>query len=127
MNSPLTYVPNVNGSGSGTSPITGAVETPSGIPNATSDLQLVISNGIMIAFVIATIVVLFFLILGAFQWITSGGDKEKINKARGTIVNALIGLALLALAFLIVNVIATILGLNTLSSFCIPTLLTKCA
>src|SRR4051812_19915777 len=57
----------------------------------------VISNVITIVFVVAALVVLFFLILGAFQWITSGGDKDKVGKARQGILNALIGLAVLAL------------------------------
>ena len=98
------------------------VNVNNGVNPAPSNLGTVISNAITIAFIVAALVVLFFLILGAFQWITSGGDKERINKARGTIVSALIGLAILALALLIVNVVSTILNIPLISSFSIPTL-----
>ena len=36
-----------------------------------------------------------FLILGGVDWLTAGGDKEKVAKARLRIVNALIGLSLI--------------------------------
>ncbi|MBI2314685.1 hypothetical protein HYU93_01330 [Candidatus Daviesbacteria bacterium] len=48
----------------------------------------------------------------AFEWITSGGDKEAVGKARGRIINALIGLAVLAVAFALANVAARFTGLN---------------
>jgi len=77
-----------------------------------ADPSKVITNILTIIFMAAILLVLFFLILGAFQWITSGGDKEKVGHARGTIVNALIGLAILALAFLIINIVGGILNIN---------------
>lgn len=74
--------------------------------------QKVITNALTIVFIVAILMVLFFLIIGAFQWITSGGDKDKVGKARGTIVNALIGLAVLALAFVIITVVGQIVNIN---------------
>ena len=82
----------------------------------------VLSNALTIIFVVAALLVLFFLIIGAFQWITSGGDKEKVGKARGTIINALIGLAILALAFLIVRVVGQLLNIDILALRVIPSL-----
>lgn len=88
-------------------------------PNTTPGT--VLTNILTIVFVIAALVVLFFIISGAFQWITSGGDKEKVGKARGAILNAIIGLALLALAFLIARVAAQIVNVDLLN-LSIPTL-----
>ncbi|MBI4066794.1 hypothetical protein HY407_00270, partial [Candidatus Gottesmanbacteria bacterium] len=48
-----------------------------------------INNVLTVAFAVAVLVVLVMLILGAFEWITSGGDKEAVGKARGRIINAL--------------------------------------
>jgi len=45
------------------------------------------------------------LIIGGFQYIFSTGNSEKAGKARGTIINALIGLIFALLAFVIVNFI----------------------
>lgn len=88
----------------------------------TTKPSVVISNALTIVYVAAAIVVLFFLVVGAFRWITSGGDKDAIGKARGTIINALVGLAILALSFLIVAVIGSILNINILGNFTIPNL-----
>jgi hypothetical protein len=54
--------------------------------------------------------------------IASGGDKDAIGKARGTIVNALIGLAILALAFFITVLFGQILNINILDFQELPTL-----
>lgn len=77
-----------------------------------TDLGTVISNILTIFFSIGVIMVLIFLILGAFDWITSGGEKENVAKARSKILNALIGLAILALAFLIARIGGQIAGVD---------------
>lgn len=71
-----------------------------------------ITNTLQIAFAVAILVVLVMLIWGAFEWITSGGDKETVGKARGRIVNALIGLAVLAIAYALTRVAGQFLGFN---------------
>lgn len=87
---------------------------------------VILSNVLTIIFVVAALLVLFFMILGAFNWITSGGDKDKIGGARKMILSALTGLAVLALAFLIVNVVGQILNINVLDLKYIPTLDSQC-
>lgn len=94
--------------------ITIRITPTQGIPGGTS-LGLILSNALTIIFVVAAFAVLFMLIIGAFQWITSGGDKEAVGRARGRITHALIGLAILALAFLIVTVVGQILNIDILS------------
>lgn len=89
-------------------------------PNVT--VGNLVSNGLKIAFIFASLAVLVFLIWGAFDWITSGGDKEKIAGARRKIVNALIGLALLALASFIVSLFGQIVGINPLNMGFLPRL-----
>ncbi len=79
-----------------------------------------ISNAITLALGLAILVVLVMLILGAFEWITSGGDKEAVGKARGRIINALIGLAILAVAFALARVGAQFVGFD-IGNIAIPT------
>lgn len=43
------------------------------------------------------------IIVGGFRYITSGGDSTKVTSAKNTIIYALIGLILVALAQFIVN------------------------
>lgn len=74
------------------------------------DLGSFIQNVLTLAFSIAVLVVLVMLIWGAFEWIVSGGDKDAVGKARNRIINALIGLAVLAVAFALAKVAAQFLG-----------------
>lgn len=78
-----------------------------------------ISNFLILAFAIAVLIVLVMLIIGAYEWITSGGDKEAVGKARNRIINALIGLAVLAVAFALANLFARFTGLS-LTNITIP-------
>ncbi len=77
-----------------------------------SDLGTFITNIVVLAFVVALIVALVMLVWGAFEWITSGGDKESVAKARGRIINALIGLAVLAIAFALFRFAGQFLGFS---------------
>jgi hypothetical protein len=46
--------------------------------------------------VIALLSVLIFLVWGGFEWITSGGEKSKLESARNKMTGAVIGLIVLA-------------------------------
>lgn len=84
------------------------------------NLGAFIGNVLTVLFAIAALVVLFMLVWGAYEWIVSGGDKEAVGKARGRILNALIGLAVLAVAFALAVVAAQFLGFANLNSIIIP-------
>lgn len=101
------------------------IEQPKGFgvqanANGNQLLTGMITTGIVIFFVVGAIGVVFMVLWGAVQWIFSGGDKEGISKARGRITHALIGLIVLALSFVIINVVGTIAGFNPLGKFTIP-------
>lgn len=74
------------------------------------DLGNFVTNILTLSFSIAVLVVLVMLIWGSFEWITSGGDKEHVAAARNRIINAMIGLAVLAIAFALAKVGAQFLG-----------------
>lgn len=90
-------------------------------PTNTSTGEL-IASALQIVFIAAALAVLIYLVIGAFKWITSGGDKDAIGKARGSIVNALIGLFILALAFFITVLFGQIVGIDILNLPTIPRL-----
>ena|SRR3989344_4341197 len=93
-----------------------------GVDPSTTTTGELISNALQIVFIAAALAVLIYLVIGAFRWITSGGDKEAIGKARGHIVNALIGLAILALAFFITVLFGQIVGIDIINLPEIPRL-----
>lgn len=80
-----------------------------------------IGNFLTIALAVAVLVVLVMLIIGAYEWITSGGDKEAVAKARNRIINALIGLVILAIAFALAKLAGQITGLGDITNLKIPT------
>ena len=77
---------------------------------------------ITVLLIIATVIALFFLIWGGIRWITSGGDKQKVESARNTIISAVIGLVIAFLAYFILTVILGLFGLNA-GALTLPTLL----
>lgn len=72
----------------------------------------VVGNLINIAFIAATLIALFFLIFGGIKWILSGGDKTKVEAARGTIVAALVGLVIVFLSYFLVRFIFGLFNLT---------------
>lgn len=71
-------------------------------------------------FIIALLAVLVMLVWGAMQWIFSGGEKEAVEQARNRILHALIGLAVLAVAFALVVLAGEFVGINLLGQLPIP-------
>ncbi len=63
-------------------------------------------------FSIATTVVIIYFLMGAFKFLTSGGNKEATASARGMITHAIVGFIILMFAFLILQFIPQAFGLN---------------
>lgn len=64
------------------------------------------------AILLSALAVLLYLILGGFQWLTSGGDKGKTESARNKITSALIGLLIVIASWAIFNLILQFFGIN---------------
>lgn len=67
------------------------------------------------AFVIGALVFFFVMIIGAIQWISSGGDKTALEGARGKIANALVGFIILLSLLALIKVIETLFGIDILT------------
>lgn len=73
---------------------------------------IVIQNIINAALVLSAVVAVFLITYAAFQYVTSGGDKEKVDSARKRITFAIIGLVIIFMAFTAINFISTFTGVN---------------
>src|SRR4051812_23199683 len=71
-----------------------------------SNVWLVVAAIIEILLRIATLAAVAMIIYGGIKYITSQGNPDETNKARGTIVNALIGLLLAITAAAFVDFLA---------------------
>lgn len=81
----------------------------------TEFLNKFIPNLITLSFVIGAIIFVAIIIIGAIQWILSGGDKAGIESARGKITNAIIGLIILLSLFAIIYVVENFFGIKIMN------------
>lgn len=79
-----------------------------GIPSLGEGFNNLILPGFSLA---ATLVTIYFII-GAFKWLTSGGDKNALSGARSMITHAIIGFMLLIFMFLVVQYLPKLLDLG---------------
>ena len=68
------------------------------------DIGDIITFMIRLFFVLAGVAALLYLLMGAFSWITSGGNKENVEKARDKIQAAIVGIILI---IIVVAILAT--------------------
>jgi uncharacterized protein YacL len=86
-----------------------------------NNIGAIIGAAVEFILIIAVIIALFFLIWGGVRWITSGGDKAKVESARGTIIAAIIGLVIAFLAFFVLSLALSFFGLS-LTNLTLPTI-----
>jgi len=76
-----------------------------------------VSNLVAAAFIVAGIAFFVYLVMGGIQWLTSGGDKGKIESSQKMISAALIGLAIVASSYAVYMIVLTFFGI-TLDALC---------
>ena len=92
------------------------IQPVAGMPgDQNNPVQIIIQWGLGFVFIFAAIAALLFLIWGGISWISSGGEKEKIEAARNKIVYAIIGLVVILASFFIVNTVGNLFGVNPLN------------
>ena len=77
-----------------------------------TDIGKLISTGISVVIIVSGILVFVFLVWGGVEWLTSGGDKTKIENARSKLTNALIGVAIIAAAYAVWTLALTFFGVD---------------
>ena len=92
--------------------------TPSSYPvhipqGFATDISSLINGLLSFVMIICALLVFFYLIWGAIQWIVSGGDKGKVTAARQKIISAIVGLIIVAASFAIANLVINFLGFSS--------------
>ncbi len=77
-----------------------------------TDLGSLVSAMVSAVIVVAALASLLYLIQGGLNWITSGGDKGKLETAQKHITNAIIGLVIIVASFAIFLTVKSFLGLD---------------
>jgi len=94
-----------------TNPVLGKLGT---LPGTTFFAKF-IPSAIGLAFIVGSLIFFAMLVFGAIQWISSGGDKQALESARGRISSALIGIILLFAAFALISIIQNFFGIKILT------------
>ncbi len=85
------------------------------------EFPTLLSGMVKFIVVVAAIIFFFVLVIGGIQWIVSGGDKTGAETARKRITAALVGLAIVFVAFAIGMLIKALFGFD-IFNLTIPTL-----
>jgi len=72
----------------------------------------IVSSFVLILLTVSSILFLFNLLFGGIRWMLSGGEKERVDRAKRQLINALIGLVIVFSAFAIVDLINVFFGIN---------------
>jgi hypothetical protein len=73
------------------------------LPPGGGDFPTIVENFFRILFGLIAIIAVIFIILGAFQFLTAGGNPDAAAKAKQQIIYAIIGLFVAAAAWALVN------------------------
>lgn len=98
--------------------IFGVIKTPAELFNlvraggnsGAGAISVFLTNLLIVFYVFGGIIFIFMIVWGALQWITSGGNKEAVDNARKRITHAIIGITILALAFVIIQLVGNLTG-----------------
>lgn len=72
-------------------------------PDPTTTLNTTVGNVVNLISVFVGVVAVIMIVVGGFRYITSGGDSTKVKSAKDTLLYAIIGLIIVALAQVIVR------------------------
>ncbi|MBT3249689.1 MAG: hypothetical protein HN846_03375 [Candidatus Pacebacteria bacterium] len=82
---------------------------------AASNFEGILSVAVGGFTLVAVVYFLFVFLTAAFSWMSAGGDASKVQKARDSMTNGLIGLVILVAAYSIIGVVGTMLGIDILN------------
>ncbi len=83
-----------------------------GNPFKISDIGAFVGASFGVGIILAALGTLIYLLWGAFEWITSGGDKTNLENARNKIVHAIIGLVIVAVIWTLFGLVQNFLGIK---------------
>jgi len=93
----------------------GGFDPGDSITTATETLTTILSNTFGVLTLVGGMMFIIFFIMGGLQWVSSGGEKEKVEKAKKQMTNAAIGLIVVVASYSIAFIIGKVLGIELLN------------
>lgn len=92
-----------------------------GYENTTTPPQVIVLMIVKYLLGFIGLVFLGLMLYAGFQWMTSGGNEEKISKAKDRIKNTIIGIAIIISAYMITSYVAEVMTKSTCTGYyCYP-------
>ena len=79
-------------------------------PTGRVGISMFLTNLVALIYSLAAVVLILMILWGAWDWLTSEGDKEKLESAKKKLINAIIGLMLFAVAFAVIQILGHFTG-----------------
>lgn len=84
--------------------------------SGTITLGSILSRSMQFIFLFAGMGLLLMLLAGGFTFLTSAGDSKKMEKGQQQLTNALLGFAIIFIAYWLVQALGYIFGFDTIKS-----------
>ncbi len=91
------------------------------------DFFVLVHNVMKYALILSTMAVTLSIMYAAVMYLISQGEMEKLNKAKGAIKAAVIGLVIVSIGFILVNTVLSIFGCSNWNIFDPATVSTVCS
>ena len=87
-----------------------------GSSNQYETLGDVLSDNILYVYALAGFLLLVYLVISGFKYMTAKGDPKALQSAKSSLATALIGFIIVFVSFWIVQLLATVLGLQPITN-----------
>jgi hypothetical protein len=77
-----------------------------------TSLESLFSNAVQAVVALVGVALLVMFFVAGFSFIFSGGDPKKLEQAKGTLTNAIIGLVIIVAAYIILNFVKVFTGVD---------------
>jgi len=74
-------------------------------------VECAVGNVLGVVLSLAAIVVFAIFLMGGFKYMTAGGDPKAVDSAKGTLTQAIVGLVILVLAYVLLLIIEAATGI----------------
>lgn len=95
----------------------GQLGGPDGDVATIGSLETLFENAINVVIALTGVALFLMFIVGGFSFLFSAGDQKKLDQAKGTLTNAIIGLVVIVSAYLILRIIGVFTGVTDLTIF----------
>lgn len=79
-------------------------------PGGARSIPQFIAEVIKILLLVAGAVAVLFVVIGGYYWMTAGGNDEQAEKGKKTLTNAIIGIVVVLLSYVIISVVVNLVS-----------------